>query len=174
MNTWLRVLTVLISAAILQSSIFTEIRIGGMGTELLLLISVLSGYHGGPVRGAYVSFWAGLVNDCVVASPLGIHALVYPVIAVGVSSLEERFINERRMIRAFGIVVAIATGVILTAVVGDIFGESTFNTSSLPETAIVAGVMTTFFSKPFNSIVTWTVSSGMPTEIKTQFARSER
>ena len=109
MNTWLRVLTVLISAAILQSSIFTEIRIGGMGVELLLLISVLSGYHGGPVRGAYVSFWAGLVNDCVVASPLGIHALIYPVIAVGVSSLEERFINERRMIRAFGIVCLLYT-----------------------------------------------------------------
>ena len=36
MNTWLRVLTLLIVAAILQSSIFTEIRIDGMGVELLL------------------------------------------------------------------------------------------------------------------------------------------
>ena len=87
MNTWLRVLTLLIGAAILQSSIFTEIRLGGTGVELLLLISVLSGYHGGPLRGAYVSFWSGLVNDCIVASPLGIHALIYPAIAVAVSNL---------------------------------------------------------------------------------------
>ena len=46
MNTWLRVLTLLVTAAILQSSIFTELRIDGMGVELLLLISILSGYHG--------------------------------------------------------------------------------------------------------------------------------
>ena len=174
MNTWLRVLTLLIGAAILQSSIFTEIRVGSTGVELLLLISVLSGYHGGPIRGAYVSFWSGLVNDCIVASPLGIHALIYPAIAVAVSNLEERFINEKRTVRAFGVVLAVATGVLLTAGVGHIFGEGTFNTSSLPETAIVAGVMTTFFSKPLSSIVKWAVSIGIPREVKTHFAGGGR
>ena len=174
MNTWLRVLTLLIGAAILQSSIFTEIRVGGTGVELLLLISVLSGYHGGPLRGAYVSFWSGLVNDCIVASPLGIHALIYPAIAVAVSNLEERFINEKSTVRAFGIVLAVATGVLLTAGVGHIFGEGTFNRSSLPETAIVAGVMTTFFSKPLSSIVKWAVSIGIPREVKTHFAGGGR
>ena len=174
MNTWLRVLTLLIGAAILQSSIFTEIRVGSTGVELLLLISVLSGYHGGPLRGAYVSFWSGLVNDCIVASPLGIHALIYPAIAVAVSNLEERFINEKSTVRAFGIVLAVATGVLLTAGVGHIFGEGTFNTSSLPETAIVAGVMTTLFSKPLSSIVKWAVSTGIPREVKTHFAGGGR
>tara|TARA_X000000368_G_scaffold150547_1_gene118741 strand:+ start:412 stop:936 length:525 start_codon:yes stop_codon:yes gene_type:complete len=173
-NTWLRVLTLLIGAAILQSSIFTEIRLGSTGVELLLLISVLSGYHGGPLRGAYVSFWSGLVNDCIVASPLGIHALIYPAIAVAVSNLEERFINEKSTVRAFGIVLAVATGVLLTAGVGHIFGEGTFNTSSLPETAIVAGVMTTLFSKPLSSIVKWAVSIGIPREVKTHFAGGGR
>jgi rod shape-determining protein MreD len=173
-NTWLRVLTLLVAAAILQSSIFTELRIDGMGVELLLLISILSGYHGGPIRGAHVSFWTGLVNDCVVASPLGIHALIYPVIAVAVSNLEERFINEKRIIRAFGVALAVATGVLLTAAVGHIFGEKTFNTNSLPETAIIAGVMTTFFSKPFSRIVNWTVSSGMPQKVETHLAGSSR
>ena len=174
MNTWLRVLTLLIGAAILQSSIFTEIRVGGTGVELLLLISVLSGYHGGPLRGAYVSFWSGLVNDCIVASPLGIHALIYPAIAVAVSNLEERFINEKPTVRAFGVVLAVATGVLLTAGVGHIFGEGTFNTSSLPETAIVAGVMTTLFSKPLSSIVKWAVSIGIPREVKTHFVGGGR
>ena len=139
-----------------------------------MLISVLSGYHGGPLRGAYVSFWSGLVNDCIVASPLGIHALIYPAIAVAVSNLEERFINEKRAVRAFGVVLAVATGVLLTAGVGHIFGEGTFNTSSLPETAIVAGVMTTLFSKPLSSIVKWAVSIGIPREVKTHFAGGGR
>jgi rod shape-determining protein MreD len=173
-NTWLRVLTLLIAAAILQSSLFTEIRIDGMGVELLLLISILSGYHGGPIRGAHVSFWAGLVNDCVVASPLGIHALVYPVIAVAVSNLEERFLNEKRIIRAFGVALAVATGVLSTAAVGHIFGERTFNTDSLPETAIIAGVMTTFFSQPISRIVNWTVSNDMPQEVRSHSVGGSR
>ena len=170
MNTWLRVLTVLICAGILQSSLFAEIRIDGTGVELLLLIAILSGYHGGPIRGAHISFWTGLVNDCVVASPLGIHALIYPVIAVSVSNIEERFIDERRLIRALGIAVGVATGVILTAAVGNIFGEQIFNTSSLPETALIAGVITTIFSKPVSSVMNWTVSSGTSKEVKTHFS----
>ena len=174
MNTWLRVLTLLIAAAILQSSIFTEIRIDGTGVELLLLIAILSGYHGGPIRGAYVSFWTGLVNDCIVAAPLGIHALIYPAIAVAVSNLEQRFIDERRFIRALGIAAGVATGVILTAAVGDIFGEQLFNSTSLPETAIVAGVITTVFSKPVSRVVNWTVSSGTPKEVETHFSGSAR
>ena len=115
-----------------------------------------------------------MVNDCIVASPLGIHALIYPAIAVAVSNLEERFINEKSTVRAFGIVLAVATGVLLTAGVGHIFGEGTFNTSSLPETAIVAGVMTTLFSKPLSSIVKWAVSIGIPREVKTHFAGGGR
>ena len=165
MNTWLRVLTVLICAGILQSSLFAEIRIDGTGVELLLLIAILSGYHGGPIRGAHISFWTGLVNDCVVASPLGIHALIYPVIAVSVSNIE-----ERRLIRALGLAVGVATGVILTAAVGSIFGEQIFNTTSLPETALIAGVITTVFSKPVSSVVNWTVSSGTSKEVKTHFS----
>ena len=110
------------------------------------------------------------MNDCVVASPLGIHALIYPVIAVSVSNIEERFIDERRLIRALGIAVGVATGVILTAAVGNIFGEQIFNTSSLPETALIAGVITTIFSKPVSSVVHWTVSSGTSKEVKTHFS----
>lgn len=93
---------------------------------------------------------------------------------MAVSNLEERFINEKRVIRAFGIALAVSTGVLLTAGVGHIFGEATFNTNSLPETAIVAGVMTTLFSKPLSSIVKWTVSNGIPREVKTHFAGSKR
>ena len=93
---------------------------------------------------------------------------------MAVSNLEERFINEKSTVRAFGIVLAVATGVLLTAGVGHIFGEGTFNTSSLPETAIVAGVMTTFFSKPLSSIVKWAVSIGIPREVKTHFAGGGR
>ena len=88
--------------------------------------------------------------------------------------MEERFINEKRIIRAFGVALAVATGVLLTAAVGHIFGEKTFNTNSLPETAIIAGVMTTFFSKPFSRIVNWTVSNGMPQEVETHLAGSSR
>ncbi|SVC89068.1 uncharacterized protein METZ01_LOCUS341922, partial [marine metagenome] len=71
------VLLVLVTAVALEGTLLDELRVGGVSVELLLLVSVLTGYHGGPERGAITAFFAGLLHDSIVGAPLGLHALVY-------------------------------------------------------------------------------------------------
>ncbi len=73
----LRVVAILLTAVTVQVTVFEEIRVSGVSVELLLLVSILAGFHGGPERGAVVAFCAGLLHDTITATPLGLHALVY-------------------------------------------------------------------------------------------------
>ena len=85
-----RVLALLLTATVAQVTVFDEVRVAGASVEYLLLVSVLTGYHGGPERGAVVAFFAGLLHDAVTVTPMGLHALVYPSLAVATSHLEVR------------------------------------------------------------------------------------
>ena len=168
MNTWLRVLTVLLAASILQSSILGEIRIGGVGAELLLLIAVLSSYFGTPIRGMIISFLAGLTHDCLVASPLGLHALVYLLVSITVSNLEERLFGESRLVRSVGIFLGVATGIFGAAIIGYIFGQSTFEETSLGETILISGLLTTVMARPVSVVVKWAIFTDLRSEIVAQ------
>ena len=48
MTTRIRSFVVLVTAALLQATIFTEFRFLGASVEVLLLVTILAGYHGGP------------------------------------------------------------------------------------------------------------------------------
>ena len=80
MSSRLRVVAVLLTALVAQATLLTEIRIQGATVELMMIIAILAGFHGGPERGALVAFFAGLLQDSLVSVPLGLHALVFPLL----------------------------------------------------------------------------------------------
>jgi len=97
----------------------------------MLLVTILAGIHGGPERGALVAFWAGLLYDSVTTAPLGLHALVFPSIAMAVSSLERRMLRNTLVTDALAVAAAVATGSAAVAAVGEIFGQASFDPGTL-------------------------------------------
>ena len=77
----IRVAALLLTGLVVQATLFTEIRVQGASVELMMLMAILAGFHGGPQRGAIVAFCAGLLQDSIAATPLGLHALVFPPLA---------------------------------------------------------------------------------------------
>ena len=86
----LKIVAVLLTAMTVQVTVFEEIRIDGVSVELLLLVSILAGFHGGPEKGAVVDLCAGLLHDSIIAPPMGLHALVDASPAVAARNLEVR------------------------------------------------------------------------------------
>ena len=103
----LRVLLVLVTAVALEGTLLDELRVDGVSVELLLLVAVLTGFHGGPERGAITAFFAGLLHDSIVGAPLGLHALVYPPLAVAVSSLELRMLRSTPVTGGLAVLAAV-------------------------------------------------------------------
>ena len=132
----------------------------------MLLVTVLAGFHGGPERGALVAFWAGLLYDSVTTAPLGLHALVFPPIAVAVSSLERRMLRSTPLTDGLGVVAAVGAGVAAVASVGEIFGQTSFGAESLGERILVAGIFTTAIAPFVNKVMIWAVAAGLPVTVE--------
>ena len=162
----LRVLLVLVTAVALEGTLLDELRIGGVSVELLLLVSVLTGYHGGPERGAITAFFAGLLHDSIVGAPLGLHALVYPPMAVAVSSLELRMLRSTPVTDGLAVLAAVAAGQGLASAVGMLFGVLGSSTEEFVRQAILAGILTAVVSAPVNRVVRWASTGGLPGTIE--------
>jgi rod shape-determining protein MreD len=75
----LRVAIILLTAAVLERGLFSQLRIHGVAADVLLLVAISAGMVGGPDDGALVGFFAGLTLDLLVQTPLGLSALAYCV-----------------------------------------------------------------------------------------------
>ena len=160
-----RVLALLLTAAVLQATVFDEVRIDGVSVEYLLLVSVLAGFHGGPERGATVAFLAGLLHDSVGSTPLGVHALVYTPMAVAAGHLSVRLADGARVLAVTGLAGAIMVGVTVAAGVGALFGLHPASGVDLVSTAVIAALFTVVVAGPTSRIVRWAVTGGLPVDI---------
>jgi rod shape-determining protein MreD len=77
MRTVVRVAMVLITAAVAEVAIASQLRIAGVAVDLFLLLAVCAGVVAGPDVGALVGFFAGLTLDLLVQAPMGLGALSY-------------------------------------------------------------------------------------------------
>ena len=160
-----RVLALLLTAAVLQATLFDEIRLDGVSVECLLLVSVLAGFHGGPERGATVAFLAGLLHDSVGSTPLGVHALVYAPMAAMAGHLSVRLVEGARTLAMAGLVAAVMGGVAAAAGVGALFGLHPVSGVDLITTAVIAALSTLVIAGPTSRVVRWAVAGGLPVDI---------
>ncbi len=160
-----RVLALLLTAAVLQATVFDEVRIDGVSVEYLLLVSVLAGFHGGPERGATVAFLAGLLHDSVGSTPLGVHALVYAPIAAAAGHLSVRLADGARALALVGLAGSVMVGVTAAAGVGVLFGLHPASGVDLVSTATIAALTTVAIAGPTSRVVRWAVTGGLPVDI---------
>ena len=84
-----RVALVVVSAAMFQRGLFTQITIAGVQGDVLLLLAIAGGIALGPDRGAIIGFIAGLTFDLFLYSPLGLRALVFCLVGLRRRALPE-------------------------------------------------------------------------------------
>ena len=155
-----RVALVLLSAAVLERGLFSQLRIGGAAADILLLLAISAGMVGGPDRGAVVGFFAGLVLDLLGQSPLGLYALVYCVVGYVVGAAHSAVVRASRwepMALAFlASAVAIALYVVASFMVGR---SGLINPHLLVVTAVVS--LANAVLVPFtNRTLRWALGDG--------------
>ncbi len=87
---------VLVVVVVLQTELFSELRIFGVMPELLLGLTIASGWSAGANRGAVAGFVAGIVYDVFLSTPLGLTALTYTLVgyAVGRGGRERSVVDR--------------------------------------------------------------------------------
>lgn len=157
----LRITLVLTVTLALHLTLLSRIRIDNVRPDAMLLIAVVAGLTAGPERGAIVGFFAGLLADVFLQTPLGLSALAYCLVGFAVGSLQSGILRAAWWIPVLTSVGASAGGVVLYAVLGAMVGQGEFVGSRLGVIAVLVGVLNGALAPAAMRLIGWAFRSSL-------------
>ena len=144
-------------ALVLQLSVFVEVRVAGVAPELLALVAVMAGLVAGSQSGSLIAFCAGLLWDVYLATPLGLSAVSFALVAYAVGSIREGLLPKTRIQTAILAMVATAAAMTLYALLGELVGQGDLVNARLLRVLLVASVMNALLSVAAAPLMRWAV-----------------
>ncbi|RJQ55828.1 MAG: rod shape-determining protein MreD [Actinobacteria bacterium] len=97
---------VLLAAFLLQTTLAPHLRIAGVQPDFLLIVVVVYGFLEGPVVGSVCGFFAGLLQDILVMTTLGLNAVSKTVIGYVSGMVEQNIFSENFLLPSLAIFAA--------------------------------------------------------------------
>jgi rod shape-determining protein MreD len=117
------IVVVVVTALLLQSTVFAELRLLGVRPELLYLITIVLALLEGPNEGAVVGFSAGLAQDFLLNEPKGITALTLTLLGYGVGMARQFIVSPSPLLPTIIVFVGTAAGLAFYEVVSFLLGN---------------------------------------------------
>ena len=156
-NRRIRLVLVVISLVVLQTTVFTHLRVFGAVPDLTLVATVAMAYEEGPMAGAVFGFAAGLSTDLFLSTPLGLSALAFALTAYGVGLFQSGLIRESRGIASVLGGVGGIVGNAIFLIVGGIAGHGELVSVHNIQIVIVASLYDALVAVPVFPFVRWAV-----------------
>jgi rod shape-determining protein MreD len=113
---------VVLTALVLQSTIFAQIRLGGARPELVYLATIVLAFLEGPSSGAVAGFAAGMAQDFLLNAPKGITALTLTLLGYVIGNMRQYVSSRSPLLPVFLVGVATAAGVLFNELVAYLLG----------------------------------------------------
>jgi len=140
---------VIVTALLLQTTVFPELTLLGVKPELLYLVTVVFAALRGPAEGAVVGFVSGLAQDFLLNMPKGITALTLTMLGYTVGLARQYITSPSPLLPAVLVAVGTAGGVAFHQAVAFLLGEEEDPFSYVAKvvllTAVYGGVLTPIF-----------------------------
>ena len=163
MKTVFRTGVVLLSAAVLQRGLFSQLPIAGVRGDLLILLAIVAGLTLGPDRGAIVGFASGLILDLFLpGSPLGLRALVFCLVGFVAGRYQASVTRSSRLRLMVTVAFATVSGYVLLAVVGWVLGQRGMLTDRLPIVLLVVAIINAVLAPVAVRAVRWAFDERLP------------
>jgi len=137
---------VIVTALVLQSTVFAELRLFGVRPELLFLVTIVVALMGGPNEGAVVGFASGMAQDFMLNQPKGITALTLTLVGYAVGMTRQYIVSQSPLVPTAMVFVGPAVGMIFYEVVSYLLGAfdatTTFGLRVALLTAVYNAVLT--------------------------------
>jgi rod shape-determining protein MreD len=148
---------IIITAVLLQSTVFSQLRLLGVRPELLYLVTILVALQEGPNEGALVGFTAGLAQDMFLDQPKGITALTLTLLGYTVGMARQYIVSPSPLVPTIVVAIATALGVafyeIVTFLLGQFEASITYAVKVALLTALYNAVLTPILSPLLRRII---------------------
>ncbi|MDP9297661.1 MAG: rod shape-determining protein MreD [Actinomycetota bacterium] len=123
MRRTLSIAATIVTALLLQSTVFAQMKLFGVRPELVYLVTILIAILEGPGDGMLVGFAGGLAQDFLLNQPKGLTALTLTLLGYGVGLLRQYIVSPSPLLPTLLVAVSTAAGVVFYEVVGFLLGQ---------------------------------------------------
>lgn len=149
---------IVVTAAALQTTLFVRLRVLDTAPALVLLVVIALARHLAPEIALLMGFGAGLLQDLLSDSPLGLWAFTFTTVAYVVVRLRDRMEEDFSLFGPF--VFAVSAGAIaLFAVLGTIFGEKTLADAGLWRKIVLPSLYNALLAGLLLPFATWALGA---------------
>jgi rod shape-determining protein MreD len=114
---------IIVTAVLLQSTVFSQLRLLGVRPELLYLVTILIALQEGPSEGAIVGFTCGLAQDMLLDQPKGITALTLTLLGYAVGMARQYIVSPSPLVPTIVVAIGTAVGVAFYEIVTFLLGQ---------------------------------------------------
>lgn len=114
---------VIVSALLLQTTVFADVLLLGAKPELLYLLTIVFAFLDGPSAGAISGFAAGMAEDFFLNQPKGITALALTLLGYAVGMLRQYVVSPSPLFPVFLVAGGTFGGVLFYGVVSFLLGQ---------------------------------------------------
>jgi rod shape-determining protein MreD len=116
------VAVVVVTALVLQSTVFGELRLFGVRPELLFIVTIVIALLTGPAEGAVVGFAGGMAQDFMMNQPKGLTALTLTLLGYAVGMTRQYIVSPSPLVPTFMVLVGTFLGMVFYEVVAYLLG----------------------------------------------------
>lgn len=131
---------VVVTALLLQTTVFAQIKLAGAKPELMYLVTVVMAMLEGPTTGAVAGFSAGMAQDFLLDQPKGITALTLTLVGYVVGQVRQYIVTPSPLLPVVLVAGATAGGVLFYGLVAFLLGQLGTGFGFLLRTALLSAV----------------------------------
>lgn len=144
---------VVVTALLLQSTIFSQIRLGGTTPELMYLVTTVMAMIEGPQTGSLAGFAAGMGQDFLLDKPKGITALTLVLLGYVVGRVRQYIVTPSPLLPVLLVASATAVGVLFYGFVAFLLGELPEGMVFLFRTALLSAIYNALLTPLFYPVI---------------------
>lgn len=114
---------VVLTALLLQTTVFADVRLLGARPELMYLLTIVFAVLEGPASGAATGFIGGMAQDFLLNQPKGITALTLTLLGYAIGMLRQYIVSPSPVLPVVLVALGTFAGVLFYGVVSFLLGQ---------------------------------------------------
>jgi len=131
---------VVLTALVLQSTLFAQVKLAGVKPDLVYLATIILAFLEGPSSGALAGFAGGMAEDFLLNQPKGITALTLTLVGYAVGAIRQYIVTPSPLLPVALVGGATVVGVLFNQLVAFLLGQSSVGAAYVIRVAVLTGV----------------------------------
>jgi len=156
---------VVLTALVLQSTVFAQVKLADAKPDLVYLVTIVLAFLEGPAAGAMAGFFGGMAEDFLLDQPKGITALTLTLVGYTVGTIRQYVVTPSPILPVLVVGAATTAAVLFNQFVTFLLGQLTVGAGYVIKVALLEGVYNAVLTPFLFPVIRRVAESSRPTKV---------